>query len=129
MQWRRVRGFATCVAMAGVSACTEYPGGPNLTTTEKSHLLKVQASGGGSGTIASLDASPEILCLVSFGALSGQCAGGYPSNAAVRLVATPNKGFAFAGWSGACAGTDCVVDMSLERTVTAAFSQATAAVR
>ena len=48
----------------------------------------------------------------------------YPGNSAVRLVATPNASSTFAGWSGACAGTEgCVVDMSQERTVTAAFAE------
>ena len=46
----------------------------------------------------------------------------YPSNSAVRLIATPNAASAFANWSGACEGTEgCVVDMSQERTVTVAF--------
>ena len=48
----------------------------------------------------------------------------YPANSAVRLVAAPNATSTFVEWSGGCTGTDqCVVDMSQERTVTAAFAE------
>lgn len=48
----------------------------------------------------------------------------YPANSAVQLVATPNAASTFVNWSGDCTGTEgCVVDMSQERTVTAAFAE------
>jgi List-Bact-rpt repeat protein len=129
MQSRPVHVFAAVACVVVLAECDDYTGG-GLTPSVRSHVLKVQGTGGGSGTVTSPDASPEISCTITFGALSGQCANGYPSNSAVRLVATPNKGSAFAGWSGACAGgSDCVVDMSQERTVTASFGPATTAVQ
>ena len=86
-------------------------------------MLRVQASGAGSGTVTAPDASPQLFCSITQGALAGVCAMAYPSNSTVRLVATPNVGSTFEGWSGACTGTDqCVVDVSQERAVTAAFA-------
>jgi hypothetical protein len=91
-------------------------------STETYHVLRVQATGAGSGTVTAPDGSPQLACTITTGALSGVCAMAFPSNSAVRLVAEPNAASTFAGWSGACTGSDgCVVDMSQERTVTAAF--------
>lgn len=112
-------------AASSLSSCDDYHDrGP--TSIRPSHLLKLQGSGRGSGTVTAPDAMPELSCTISGGALSGVCAGGYPSNVTVQLNATPNAGSTFAGWTGTgCAGTDqCVVDMSQERTVTAAFASA-----
>ena len=91
--------------------------------TETSYVLRVQGDGGGSGTVTAPDASPQLSCAIIRGAVTGICAMAYPSHSTVQLVATPNAGSAFLGWSGACAGTDpCVTDMSEERVVTAAFA-------
>ena len=110
-----------------LSSCDDYYGG-GLTTVTPSHLLRVQASDHGSGTVTAPDVTPELACTITSGALSGVCAGAYPSNATVGLVATPNAGSTFTGWSGSgCGGIDqCVVDMTQERTVTAAFATTTA---
>ena len=87
------------------------------------HVLRVQADGAGSGTVTTPDASPPLSCSITNGALAGECARAYPSNSAIWLVATPNATSVFLGWSGACTGTDqCVVEMSQERAVTAAFA-------
>lgn len=108
--------------MVGLSSCDDYTG-PGLTSVTPSHLLKLQASGPGSGIVTAPDAVPELSCSISAGAVSGTCAGGYPNNATVQLIAAPNAGSTFAGWSGiGCSGTgQCVIDMAQERTVTAAF--------
>ena len=108
---------------ASFSSCDDYSGG-DPTTVTRSHLLRLQGSGQGSGTVTAPDATPELACTISSGALSGACAGGYQNNVTVRLIATPNAGSTFTGWSGiGCAGTDqCVVEMSQERTITAAFA-------
>ena len=87
------------------------------------HVLRVQGNGAGSGTVTAPDASPQLSCSITRGAVSGVCAMAYPSNSAVGLVATPSAGSTFSGWSGACTGTDqCVVDMAREQAVTATFS-------
>jgi hypothetical protein len=46
----------------------------------------------------------------------------YPSGTVVTLTATPGVGWAFQGWSGACAGGgDCIVTMNANKSVTATF--------
>lgn len=123
-QRRWERDFAAAWAViVGATGCGG--GGGGLTPTQTRHVLRVQASGGGSGTVTAPDASPPLSCTITGGALSGVCAMAYPANSAVRLVATPNGTSTFVGWSGACSGTgDCGVEMSQERTVTASFASA-----
>ena len=109
----------TAVCVAG---CDGDPVGIVTTATSR-HVLRVQGGGAGSGTVISPEASPQISCSITGGAVAGVCGLAYPGNSAVRLVATPNASSTFLGWSGACTGVDqCVVDMSQERTVTAAFA-------
>jgi hypothetical protein len=121
-QRRWARAFAAWVVLVGPASCGD--GSAGLTPTPQTqHVLRVQASGAGSGTVTAPDASPPLSCTITAGALSGVCAGAYPSTSAVRLVATPNSASTFVEWSGACTGTgDCVVDMSQERTATASFA-------
>jgi hypothetical protein len=123
--WRcTMRSLALGVSV-GLAGCGDDRFGGSAAPHQQSHVLRLQGNGGGSGTVTAPDASPELACTITHGALSGVCTGGYPSNSAIRLVATPNGGSVFAGWSGACVGTDdCVLDMSQERTVTAAFGTA-----
>ena len=122
MRWWTGWLVASCAVLA-LSSCDDYYGG-GLTPVIPSHMLKVQGSGQGSGTVVAPDVTPELACTIVAGALSGACAGGYPSNTTIPLVATPNVGSTFAGWSGTgCTGTgQCVVDMTQERTVTATFA-------
>ncbi len=50
------------------------------------------------------------------------CTARFDEGTRVRLIATPDKGFRFAGWSGACSGTGkCVVTMNRARSVMASF--------
>jgi hypothetical protein len=54
---------------------------------------------------------PEVVCTANFAA-----------GTQVTLRATPDAGWEFAGWSGACTGTTaCVVTMTQARSVTATF--------
>ena len=120
-RWRWARGFAAWAVVVSPAGCDDYSRGPTAPTAIQ-HVLRVQASGAGSGTVTSPDASPQISCTITAGALSGTCGIAYPSNSTVQLIATPNGASTFTGWSGACTGTDqCVVEMSQERTVTASF--------
>jgi uncharacterized repeat protein (TIGR02543 family) len=51
------------------------------------------------------------------------CSGKVPGGNLITLVATPNAGFLFEGWSGPCSGTgNCDVQMDGTTTVTANFS-------
>lgn len=119
-RWRWSRVFAAWAVVVGSVGCDDDSGG--LTPTGRQHVVRVQASGAGSGTVTAPDASSQLSCVITAGAVSGACASQYASNSAVRLVATPNGASTFSGWSGGCTGIgDCVVDMSQERTVTVAF--------
>jgi hypothetical protein len=125
-KWRWTRAISACAVILGPVGCDSYSGSgtPTATPAATQHVLRVQASAAGSGTVIAPDALPPLACTITAGALSGTCAMAYPSNSAVRLVATPNGASTFSGWSGACTGTgDCVVDMMGERTVTAVFAQ------
>jgi List-Bact-rpt repeat protein len=119
---RVLRGRAAlAVMLIGAAGCGDEPAVGTQPATN--HVLRVQGDGAGSGTVTTPDQSPQLSCSITQGALAGVCAMAYPGNSTVRLVATPNVGSTFTGWSGACTGTDqCVVDMSNERVVTAAFA-------
>jgi uncharacterized repeat protein (TIGR02543 family) len=76
-----------------------------------SHTLSVSKVG--SGTITSVPAS------ISCGAT---CSTQFVHGSTVSLLAQPDYGFAFAGWSGACASTGtCVVTMDSDKSVSANF--------
>ena len=122
---RRWTRAVTASAVVGCAGCGSNTVGRAPTATAQNHVLRVQASGAGSGTVTTPEASPPLSCSIMAGALAGVCGMAYPSNSAVRLVGTPNASSTFLGWSGACTGTDaCVVEMSQERTVTATFASA-----
>lgn len=124
-----VRALAVaCAVAAGPVGCGDDT--PARTIVGPAHVLRVQGNGGGSGTVTAPGASPALACTITRGALSGTCAGAYPSHSTVQLVAEPNGSSTFVGWSGSCTGTaDCVVDMSGERTATASFAPASASAR
>jgi uncharacterized repeat protein (TIGR02543 family) len=53
----------------------------------------------------------------------------YNQGDVVTISATPNSGYTFSGWSGACTGTgSCSVTMDADKTVTATFSATSATV-
>ncbi|MCP4895722.1 MAG: hypothetical protein GY906_02010, partial [bacterium] len=83
------------------------PENPTLTVTNT-------RVAGGSGTVTSLPAGIDC---------GGDCSQDYPNGTEVTLTATPAGDSVFAGWSGACYGTDatCEVTMTLNRSVTATF--------
>jgi hypothetical protein len=83
------------------------PANPTLTVTNTSVA-------GGTGTVTS--APPGINCGLD-------CTEDYSNGTAVTLSASEASGSVFAGWSGACFGTDptCEVIMSNHRMVTATF--------
>jgi hypothetical protein len=79
-----------------------------------SFTLTVTKSGTGTGTVAS---SPSgISCGTT-------CSASFASGTVVSLTATPDSGFTFAGWSGACSGTGaCSVTMDAAKSVSANFN-------
>ena len=68
--------------------------------------LTAATAGSGSGSISASPPGPS-----------------YAAGTVVTLIATPNAGSTFAGWSGACSGTgNCTVTMNANQAVTAAFN-------
>jgi hypothetical protein len=79
-------------------------------------LFTLTVSDSGGGTISS--SQSNIDCQT-------ECSSSYGSGTRVTLTATPQSGYIFAGWSGACSGTgSCVVTISMAENVTATFYQA-----
>ncbi len=77
-------------------------------------VLLVTKSGEGDGVVTSLPAG--IHCGV-------ECAAPYYRGTVLTLTAIPESDSVFAGWSGACSGTDpCAVTMDAAQTVTATFA-------
>lgn len=92
----------------------------SLNTSPIVHTLTVTFTGDGSGSISSNPAG------VNCSSSGGTCSIGQISPGAVyTLAAAPTGNSLFAGWSGACTGTDpnaCSVTMSANKSVTAKFS-------
>lgn len=79
-----------------------------------SYSLTVSKTGTGNGTVSSTPVG------ISCGAT---CSTVFSSGASVQLTATSDGSSTFAGWSGACAGTNsCTVAMNDVKTVTATFT-------
>ena len=80
------------------------------------HLLTVQVTGTGSGTVSS---SPSgVSCR------TGSCSAEYGQGTTVTLTATPDGTHAFSRWGGDCSGTSrtTTVTISAARTCTARFT-------
>ena len=76
------------------------------------YLLSVSSAGNGSIT-----SNPSgIDC-------GNTCSASFNSGTSVTLTATPNSGYTFSGWSGACTGAgSCVVTMNSNQSVGASFT-------
>ena len=80
-------------------------------------MLEVTLEGTGAGVVTSAPAG------VDCGAGHTTCATTVPHGTSVTLTAAPSTGSTFAGWSGACTGTDpCVVTVDAATAVTATFT-------
>ena len=87
--------------------------------TLRENVVTVAAAGDGTGFISS---TPNAL------ACGGTCAWGFPSGAGVTLRATPNRGSAFVGWTGACQGLgECKLTMNGGKVAFANFTRNSAA--
>ena len=103
-------------ACTGTSACVvSMTAARTVTATfnpvTPSYTLTVTKAGTGTGTVA----GGLIHCGTT-------CAASFPSGTTVTLTATPGSGSTFAGWSGACTSSPCVVTMTAARSVTATFT-------
>jgi hypothetical protein len=85
-----------------------------------SPTLSAVVVGSGIGTVATAGLS----CSRADGQVSAHCSVDMAPRTVVTLTATPEPGSAFAGWGGACTGTDpsCALSMNGAMTVTAHFT-------
>jgi len=89
------------VCRSGTGGGTEFP-------------LTIALGGNGMGTVTSSPAGIDC---------GATCSEQFPSGTMVTLTATAESGSTFAGWSGACVGTDaCTVTVDAATTVTANFA-------
>lgn len=98
-------------------------GGPSATRTIDvltDVQLTVNGAGSGNGTVTSTP--PGISCTIATGSTSNDCTETYAQGTMVTLSASAANGSAFAGWSGACTGSSCQVEMTAARTVTSTFN-------
>ena len=100
----RARGVVVVGAFALALAAAAPAGASTLVVTHPT-------PGGG---VVTTD-PPGLTCETFF------CGAEFAQGSMVRLIATPRRGFAFAGFSDACAGPTCTLAMDGERRVTVAF--------
>lgn len=127
--WKPTRTILTLVVLAastvagcgddGVHALPDAPPPPDAAPDSGIDAvpLLVTLAGSGTGTITSTPAG--ILC-------GAACESMFPKNLPVTLTAVPGSGSVFAGWSGACAGSDPTCEVTLEnaKAATATFNLA-----
>ncbi|MFO7545575.1 MAG: InlB B-repeat-containing protein [Trueperaceae bacterium] len=85
------------------------------TFTLEKRQLAVTKDGSGAGTVTSTPSGIDC---------GGDCSEDYDYDTSVTLTAAPATGSSFAGWGGACSGsqTTCVVSMTANLSVTANFT-------
>ncbi|HEV7609245.1 MAG TPA: PA14 domain-containing protein, partial [Steroidobacteraceae bacterium] len=104
-------------ACSGTGSCTVSMTAARAVTatfnSASTFALSVSKAGTGTGTVTS---SPSgINCGTT-------CSANYATGTSVTLTAAAATGSTFAGWSGACSGTSCVLSMTAARAVTATFN-------
>ncbi|MEW6570083.1 MAG: LamG-like jellyroll fold domain-containing protein, partial [Nitrospirota bacterium] len=108
---------------SGTGSCNLIMNGDKNVTAQfdiETHILTINSSGNGSGTVT----GSGINCEISNGAASGDCTETYSAGTAVTLTANADTDSDFTGWTGGgCSGTgQCVVTMNSDTAVTASFS-------
>ncbi len=90
----------------------------NVRVATEKHILKVEVTGGGAGTVTSAPAG------INCGNGHTECSFEFIEGTAVKLTPTPAAGSSLNGWGGACTGTgSCSVAMGATNVlVTAEFS-------
>ncbi|HTJ44209.1 MAG TPA: InlB B-repeat-containing protein [Kofleriaceae bacterium] len=101
-------------ACAGSGSCVvTMSQAQNVTATFTLKQYTLSVTVGGKGSVTSSPAA--INC-------PGTCSAGFNYGTSVTLTATPQAGYVFTGWSGACSGTAaCNVTISAATSVTATF--------
>src|SRR5438552_4029108 len=101
------------LACVTISAALFLAGCQGMVHNSGPFTLNVTEAGGGTGTVASNP--PGINCPTT-------CSATFQPGSQVTLTATPDTGFTFTGWTGACTGTgSCDVTANSGGSVTATF--------
>lgn len=100
-------GLVATLGLLVLAAC-----GQPVDPTVK-HLMTVNVTDGGSVT-----SDP-----IGIDTGSGQFTAEFDEGTEVTLTATPATGYFFTGWTGDCAGNDCVITMDADAEVTASFAE------
>lgn len=105
----------------GTGSCTLTMSADHSVTASFAQAVNLSVSVTGSGNVSG--GSGAINC----GSGASVCSAPFAANASVTLVATPQTGASFVGWTGACGGsaTTCTVSMTASRSVTATFTGGT----
>ena len=112
-----LRWGGDCVKPGTGSSCTLTTEFSRSVTARFEVLRRVTVDLAGSGKVVSTPAG--IAC-------PGTCSAQFPAGTSLTLGARPDSGFAFAGWKGACSGTDnCVLSLRDDITVGATFKSTT----
>jgi hypothetical protein len=133
LAWTGITNATTCSIGNGVGTvpCSNANASVRPTATA-TYTLTVTGAGGSAASVVTVTVTAQTptytLTLGTTGTGSGAVSASPPgptyiSGTAVIVVATPNVGSTFAGWSGACGGTgSCVVTMNANESVTATFN-------
>jgi hypothetical protein len=86
------------------------------TFTQVQHALSVTLAGTGTGTVTSAPAGIDC---------GSTCTANFPAGTSITLSASATAGSAFAGWGGACSGTQptCQITLDQARNATATFTK------
>lgn len=110
-------GWSGCDSTSG-NQCTVTMNASRTVTanfsTSATFTLTVTVSGNGS-----VSSSPS-----GINSCRGTCSASFSANTTVTLTATPDSGWSFSSWGGACSGTGtCQITLDANKSVTATFSQ------
>ena len=113
-------------ACSGAAACALTLDQPRAVTGTFRRLppqaLTITGGGTGGGTVASQPAG--LTCTVENGGGRGACSGTFEAGTVVTLQAAADSLSDFAGWSGACTGTQaCQVTLAQAESVAATFQR------
>jgi Divergent InlB B-repeat domain len=108
--------FKAVLAATALALMSAWLALPSVAVAQTQFPLTVTLAGGGTGSVH--DTNFNITC-------PSDCSAAFDQGSEVVLVASPDSGSTFMGWSGAgCSGTQsCIVTMNADQAVTATFLQ------
>jgi uncharacterized repeat protein (TIGR02543 family) len=93
---------------------------------ELAHFAHVPPAGTSTLTVAEPTGGSIAGGDIDCGGGTHDCSWGETTGSTMTLIESPDTGYSFAGWGGACTGTglSCTVSLTADKSVTAAFTQA-----